>query len=292
MKLFLAFLMIVALGLTTEINAQNPTDTINQKDSNNKKQGYWIKYYDDANTIIKEEGRYINNNKEGIWKQYFSDGVLQSEITFEQNKKNGYAKIYYENGVLSEEGIWKGNKWVGDYKFYHRNGKPQYQFAYSENGERTGKQKYFYESGALMIEGEWTNGKEAGVITEYHENGQVKSTKDFTDGKLDENSVKEYPINKEIVAEIKTEVKKEKVAEKIEPKAELKEYLTSLAQKYPEGITREVKEEENKTITRIIVVRAGIATEYKKIKYSFGQETYFKNESSISKSIFISETKE
>ena len=72
MRIFATLLILISFSLTNFVSAQistATTDTINQKDSNNKKQGYWIRYYDDAKTKVKEEGRYENNKKQGVWKQ-------------------------------------------------------------------------------------------------------------------------------------------------------------------------------------------------------------------------------
>lgn len=276
-------------------------DTINKKDETNKKQGKWIFFYDEAKTIKKKEGSFVNNKKEGIWTEYYKSGNKRNEITYAGNKKNGYAKIYYENGTLSEEGTWKGNKWVGDYKFYHKNGNKAYEWKYNEKGKRTGEQKYFYEDGSVMIEGEWIDGKENGVITEYYPDGAVKSKKSFNKGEIDVESIETFEKT-EVVAsneeEIVKEVEKvaEKVAEKEEPKEKVPEdiesYLESLAKKYPEGVTKEEYEEGNKKILRVIVVRNGKANEYKKIKHPWGQVVYFKNRQSISATVFNTETKE
>lgn len=173
-------------------SAQN--DTINKKDANGLKQGFWVFYFDD--NTKKEEGTYTNNKKEGIWKAYYPTGNIKHEITYLKNRPNGYAKFYYENGVISEEGIWKINKWVGSYKMYHKNGNPSYDWNYSDNGKRSGEQKYFHNNGKIMIEGNWNNGKEEGVIKHYDENGKLTTERTFVDGKQDPNSIKYYTPDK------------------------------------------------------------------------------------------------
>ena len=197
MKYFLKISFFILLSAFI-INGYGQNDTLNKKDENGLKQGYWIVYFPDNPAQIKTEGKYVDNKKQGVWKTYFPSGQIKQEITFVNNRPNGYAKIYYEDGKVSEEGIWKGNKWVGEYKFYHKNGQVAYDWNYNKTGKREGEQKYFYENGNKMIEGNWANGKESGTIKEYDENGNLTVEKTFNDGKLDVNTVKIYEKGKPV----------------------------------------------------------------------------------------------
>ncbi|MBI9066928.1 MAG: hypothetical protein JEZ09_06525 [Salinivirgaceae bacterium] len=70
-----------------------------------------------------------------------------------------------------------------------------------------------------------------------------------------------------------------------------REFLNELAKQYPEGVTVENYEKPNKKIKRVIVNRGGIAKEYVQVIYSYGTY-YFRNGGNISRSVFLSETKE
>jgi len=165
----------------------NSGDTLNVRDSNNHKQGWWqvfnkdgkYKGYD-SNQLV-EEGDYLNNKKSGVWTKYYPNGNKKHELTFANNIANGYAKIYYRNGKLQEEGIWKMNRWAGQYKYYYDNGNLKYDWGYNSSGKREGEQKYFHENGMLQYLGDWKGGKEAGELVEYYEDGSIK-TKRFFDG--------------------------------------------------------------------------------------------------------------
>ena len=74
-------------------------------------------------------------------------------------------------------------------------------------------------------------------------------------------------------------------------KEQKEQYLSELAQKYPEGITRESVTEAKRIINKVIVVKAGKADEYKEVKYSYGGVYYFKNGTSITATAYNSETK-
>lgn len=190
------------------------TDTINFTDAAGKKQGKWIIFnkelhragYADDQKV--EEGKYLDSKKYGIWKEYYPNTNIKSIITYENNRPSGYAKMYHDNGKIKEEGLWKNNRWVGDYKLYYENGQVQQAFKFNANGKREGQQLYYYENGQVMITGNWQEGKESGLLKEYYENGDLRSEKDFTDGTMNQATVKNYEAKKPIVAKA-TETKVE-----------------------------------------------------------------------------------
>ena len=69
-------------------------------------------------------------------------------------------------------------------------------------------------------------------------------------------------------------------------------YLSKLAREYPEGVTTEHYEKDKRTITRVIVNYDGVATDYRKVKHSWGGTFYFRNGRSISAAVFRLETRE
>jgi len=69
-------------------------------------------------------------------------------------------------------------------------------------------------------------------------------------------------------------------------------YLSELARKYPEGVTREQYEKDNRKITRVIVNYDGVADEYHKVQHSWGAVFYFRNGRPVSKEVFHLETRE
>ncbi|MFC2176529.1 toxin-antitoxin system YwqK family antitoxin [Bacteroidota bacterium] len=203
-----SFLTSVFLLLTICVScAQSFTtdsgDSLNMRDSNNFKQGWWKVYntggkyksYNEGQLV--EEGEYLNNKKSGVWTKYYPNGNKKHELTFANNVANGYAKIYYRNGKLQEEGIWKNNSWQGQYKFYYEDGTLKYDWSYNSTGNREGEQRYFHENGLLQILGNWKEGKEIGMLTEYHEDGSVKTKRFFQDGSVIPDSTVSLPMGKE-----------------------------------------------------------------------------------------------
>lgn len=192
MKTLTYILALFFVCSLTNAQSETQSDTINQIDENNLKQGWWIFYYKEDQSKKKSEGRYKNSRKQGLWRNYFLSQKLKSEITYANNRPSGFYKVYYENGNVEEEGVWKNNRNIQTFKRYHENGQVSQDFNFNETGKREGKQVYYYENGQVMIEGEWSGGKEAGVIKEYNEDGSLKAEKYFNNGAMDAEKSKIY----------------------------------------------------------------------------------------------------
>lgn len=180
-------------------------DSVNQVDSEGRKQGYWIikndvkKLPNYSMEAKVEEGSFTDSKKIGIWKTYFPNGNLKNEITYDNNRQFGYAKAYYESGELQEEGQWENMRWVGSYKTYYKNGKTEYDFKYNSNGKRDGEQYYGYENGEMMMQGLMQDGKETGVWKEQYENGEPRAEKAYNNGTLDADNTKVFAIRTPIL---------------------------------------------------------------------------------------------
>ncbi len=207
-KLLSKYLLLLSISLNlffigkSQDYSKYNTDTINQIDNANKKEGWWVFFFNETLKNIKKEGLYVNSWKQGVWRTYYSNGNIKSKITYKNSRPDGYAKIYYESGKISEEGIWKGIKWVGKYKFYHENGKIAYDWNFDNNGRRSGTQKYYHKNGKLRIIGDWQEGKENGVIKQYDEKGNLKSEKIFAEGEFNKETSKFYAKKRVSVDEI------------------------------------------------------------------------------------------
>ncbi len=158
------------------------TDTINNVDSNNIKQGWWRTYFDSKS--IREEGIYINNKKQGKWISYYESGIKKSEIKYNNGEPKGTATFYYKNGKVREKGNWEIDHWVGNYKYYYENGQISYNWNYNEDGHREGEQLYFHENGNKMYEGVWNDGKTNGKLLVFNEQGKLVQEKIYANGKM------------------------------------------------------------------------------------------------------------
>jgi hypothetical protein len=68
-------------------------------------------------------------------------------------------------------------------------------------------------------------------------------------------------------------------------------YLEELAKKYPEGKSEETEDTDRFRMVRIIIVKGGKATEYKKIAFNFGMTSYKRNDLDISEQQYKQETR-
>lgn len=143
------WLMVFSAGFSV---AQN--DTINQLDSLERRQGYWIIY--ESSTAVNgfptkgkvEEGRYIDNSKEGYWTTYYKDGEtpkLKGE--YEYNCPNGNFKKYYEDGILKEEGVYSSHHYIGSLKRYYPSGELKYSGKFDEEGKEIDTALYLLKDG-------------------------------------------------------------------------------------------------------------------------------------------------
>jgi antitoxin component YwqK of YwqJK toxin-antitoxin module len=186
-SVFTQILVLLFFGVSS---AQSAKDTLNQRDANNLKQGWWKVYNSDGKFVgyesdqLVEEGEFFNNKKVGVWTKYYPNGNKKHELTFANNIANGYARIYYRSGRIQEEGIWKMNQWAGQYKYYYENGNLKYDWSYNASGKREGEQRYFHENGVIQYLGDWKDGKEAGELREYNDDGSLSSKRYFNEGNL------------------------------------------------------------------------------------------------------------
>lgn len=192
MRTLTYILALIFVCSLTNAQSETQTDTINQIDENNLKQGWWIFYFKEDQAKKKTEGKYKNSRKNGKWKSYFMSQQLKSEITYMNNRPSGYYKVFYENGQVEEEGVWKNNRNVSEFKRYYKNGQVSQDFKFNETGKRDGEQKYFHENGQVMIEGNWNGGKEAGLIKEYNSDGSLRAERFYNNGAMDESKSKVY----------------------------------------------------------------------------------------------------
>ena len=75
-------------------------------------------------------------------------------------------------------------------------------------------------------------------------------------------------------------------------RADKKKYQNELGNAYPEGVTETEQQEERKKITKRIVVKEKMGSEYKRISYDWGGTYYFKNGESVGTYIWQYETRD
>lgn len=107
-----------------------------------------------------EEGNLVNDRKEGYWVKYFEDGTsVKLKGEFENNRPNGKYFRYYRNGVLKETGTFKNSVFVDSLKRYREDGSMEYEAFFNKDGKENGTVNYYYRSGKLEYTYLATDGK-------------------------------------------------------------------------------------------------------------------------------------
>lgn len=174
---------------------------LNETDANGWRQGHWVitgamkstPGFRPDQTV--EEGDYKDNKKVGMWKSYWSNGNTKSEIEYKNNRPNGKYVTYYENGKVEESGTWKNGANLGEFKRYHPNGVIAQEKNFNAAGKPEGKVVYTYPNGKKELE--FTSnaqGVEQGEMVRYYPNGDVKEKKNFSGGKVDAGTEKQFDM--------------------------------------------------------------------------------------------------
>lgn len=113
-----------------------------------RKEGMWIKYHNDGVTP-KIKGEYVNNRPNGSYVKTWPDGTIREEGSFNRGQYHGALKRYHENGVLeSEMNFNDEGKEQGTVKYYYPNGQEEFVYE-SQNGIPTGRAVRYYENGDI-----------------------------------------------------------------------------------------------------------------------------------------------
>ncbi|NLR62872.1 hypothetical protein HGH92_01015 [Chitinophaga varians] len=108
-------LMVATAGYAQGQAGQPPKQARNQKDAQQRKQGYWIEQVEElrGEPGYIWEGNYKNGRKEGVWKKTSLGGNIIAEETYKNNVLDGYCKYFYPNGKRAEEGVYMATEIEG-----------------------------------------------------------------------------------------------------------------------------------------------------------------------------------
>lgn len=170
------------------------SDTINQLDNLNRKQGYWIKYQDNGKPLY--EGVFKDNVPVGIFKRYRSDGSVKVEMDYPLLSNQPIkVKFLGTNGKTFAEGFYSDKRRDSSWSYYSENGNLRYQESYSK-GVRNGTFKQFYPNGQLMEVATWVKGRLNGKLIQYFSNGLNRSVMNYSMGVINGDTKVYYPNGK------------------------------------------------------------------------------------------------
>lgn len=174
---------IILLSCLTGICLSQSLKSINQVDNQGKKQGHWIKKYQNGNVMY--DGFFKNDYPTGEFKRFYENGVIKSVLVFSSDGKTAYATLYHPNGFKASEGRYVNQLKEGKWKFfssffegqliseeeYSHNRKQGLSIKYYPDSTIAEKQYYFSD----LKDGEWIK---------YHPNGSLHFKTTYLKGRL------------------------------------------------------------------------------------------------------------
>lgn len=163
--------------------AQNKT---NQFDAQGKRDGRWVKTYEDSEQI-RYEGTFEHGQEVETFKFYRKDSKKQPHATKTYHTKNDSVllKFFTQKGKLVSEGNVIAKKREGKWKFYHKNNENLMMVETYRNDSLDGLKSIYFPNGKIAEKQNYQNGIKDGKNVMYSENGTLLQEYIYKNGKLD-----------------------------------------------------------------------------------------------------------
>lgn len=174
---------------------------INRRDSQGRKQGAWIEFYDNGKK--KTVAIYRNGKLHGLYKEYNPNGkeivsrrYREGEMVVantDLEEKVVIKEVQTDDGVIRSGGYKKG-KPVGIHQtftetgdtleaiVYNQQGKLMAKGRLDPDGKKQGKWQFFYETGELKSEGQYLRNMKHGTWTYFYKTGEKEQLGKFVKG--------------------------------------------------------------------------------------------------------------
>ncbi len=181
----------------------------NETDSQGRKQGNWVKYYENGKTI-RYKGQFKDNVPYGKFIYYYESGEVQTILEYEE-KGSALAKTYFPTGNLMAKGAYLNQKKDGTWWYFsadklliskevYKNGVlhgTSYKFFPTEvgdqpkileeinyeNGLAQGEWSRYYKDGTTQVKGKYRDGLQHGECIWYSTSGKGEIVGYFKEGK-------------------------------------------------------------------------------------------------------------
>jgi antitoxin component YwqK of YwqJK toxin-antitoxin module len=176
-------LAIISLLTVSAVATCQSTEEINKTDQLGRKQGHWIKKYQNGNLLY--DGIFRDNHPVGEFKRYNEDKTLKSVLVYSPDGNEVDATIYHPNGFIASQGKYINQLKEGKWKFYTMYLKEHLicEEAYSKN-LRNGLSVKFYPDNTVAEKTNYVNGRKEGEWLQYHENGKLFLKTSYSGDKL------------------------------------------------------------------------------------------------------------
>ncbi len=163
------------LLMSGSIIAQN---TINQVDTQGRKQGFWTKKDSEGKLIY--EATFKDDKPVGEMKRFYPNGILKAAMNFMEGTDATDAQLFDERGKLIAKGKYLDQKKTGEWT-YLLDSKVVSTESYL-NGQKNGICKRFYKTGELLEESNWQNDKLNGIYRSYFQDGKTFMECTYSEG--------------------------------------------------------------------------------------------------------------
>ncbi len=175
-------LLILVLFISASISSQS----LNQFDDNEERDGKWKKNFE-GTSVVRYEGAFNHGQEVGQFKFYKNvngKAVLTATRDF---SADGTAKVtfYASNGKVISEGRMRGKTYIGPWKYFHNNSEQLMTLEhYSNKGVLEDERKIYYANGKVAEETFYNAGKLDGKAIWYSEEGVVIKSYIYNNGLL------------------------------------------------------------------------------------------------------------
>ncbi len=184
------FLSVVFMVLLVNLTMAQFNEKINQVDTQNRKQGYWCKYYPNGKKAY--EGWFKSNKPTGEFKRYHENGNIKAVLIYSDSPWV-QTTIFNPKGQKIVSGYYVNQQRDSLWLYYDPEGKILLEERY-KNGVKNGRTKSYYPSGNVMESAPYLNGQRHGVLVQFFENGSNKSVIHYENGTI-HGPVKIYNAN-------------------------------------------------------------------------------------------------
>jgi len=198
---YIVLIISVSISLGSELFAQP-----NQVDSKGRKQGEWIKLYDNSN-VVRYKGQFKNDKPVGKFVYYYPSNTVKTIMIHDEGSNRTEAFYYHENNELIAHGIYRDQKKDSIWTHFLPTGHYSYSETY-KNGELNGERITYYgpevtdtKTKIVLRKANYSNGRLNGEFIEYFADGIVKAKGQYVDGVFDGTIVKNHPNGRPMITE-------------------------------------------------------------------------------------------
>jgi antitoxin component YwqK of YwqJK toxin-antitoxin module len=186
-------LLIIFLLSLTGLWAQPPATEVNRTDAKGRKQGAWVKHWD--NGMPRYEGQFIDDRPQGTFRYFDDKGKATSEVVHAGDGVVSRAWHFHPDGSLLATGKYLGQQKDSVWNYYGGNGKLRKVERY-QAGQLDGDQVSYYANGQVAERETRLKGQLHGPHSSWFESGKLKSESTYVNGEAEGTMVFYFPNGK------------------------------------------------------------------------------------------------